>query len=86
MNAPRPRVVAGNNAKPEFFNAVSYEVEAIFEATLHLALPVADLRGATRDRQLASLKINADRIKATAGQIVQLATHLSGICDRESKS
>jgi hypothetical protein len=71
--------------KPDFFRATGYEVQAILDAYMGLAQPMADLRGAHRGRNIASLKINAAEVAKVSGQICQMAAHLSYVTEKHSK-
>ena len=80
MNAPRFRVIG--NMDDQFHTAVSWEVQAIQDALASLAMPVSDVRSAHRERQIASLKVSADTVAKYAGQLQQLASHLSSVCEK----
>jgi hypothetical protein len=81
MNAPSPVQVAGDELPP-FFHAVGFEVVEIHTAWMALKQPMDDLISAHMDRKVASLKISADAVSKIAGQLHQMAAHLSSVCER----
>lgn len=67
----------------DFFACTQYSVAEIEAAQRALAPVIHDLRGAHRDRQLASFTINADAVAMLARQMAELASHLRTVAGKK---
>lgn len=68
---------------PDFFACTQYSVAEIEDAQRKLGPVIIDLRGAHRDRQLASFTINADAVQMLANQMAVLAASLRSVAGKK---
>lgn len=68
--------------EPNLFVGLSYEVEETLLGLNVLVAKVRQLKHSCDTRNLPALKLDAEAVAKTAGQIKALNDHLAGVCIR----